>query len=165
MTFRAADIPPPTRTSVPPPSITGIDGAVGLEPTGTGSNTKQERKNAAYCARERQWRPSPPACVHCARRGLLGPARRRTVFILQTCHCHRSFSPRPRVFFSLSLSRLIDTPTPPHAAETQRYVTRRCVVLKALDCLALRVFFCWAPHLSVGVFSPPVLKIEESERS
>lgn len=106
------------------------------------------------------WRQCEPslACVHCAR-GFLGSClswgRERSSFslleLLQTCHCHCFFSPRPNVFLSLWADWY------PSAAETQRYVTQHTVWFwKALTVSA--VFFRSVPHLPVS-FLPPLLKI------
>lgn len=91
-------------------------------------------KNAAYCAsasRPETMRAFIGLCPLCL--GLLGPRlggrRERSSFslsrLLQTCHCHRFFTPRPDVFLSLGADWYPAALC--HSA--------RCVVLKALDCL------------------------------
>lgn len=108
---------PPTQTNTQPPSITEIDGAVGLcGRCETGLNTKQGCKNAAYCPREsrsrRQCEPSFGLCQLCLRFLQLKEVKG----LHSAGHCHRV-----HVFLSLSLSRMIDSPL------LQRYVTRHTV--------------------------------------
>lgn len=136
----------PTQTNIQPPSITEIDGAVGLEPMGTGSNTKQEYKNAAYCLCERRlktMRAFIGLCPLCL--GFLGPClgwRRKKVFFQPA----GASSNLPLSMFSF-LSRLIDTPL----------MQRRSIMSLSTLCgfesprlLALPFSFCLEPHLSVS---------------
>lgn len=97
-------------------SISQTDAVVGLGPMGTGQNTKQEYKNAAYCLCVRQLAHNASlhlACFHCAW-DFLGPVSAEEQKGLHSA-CQGFFRPAIVVASRLSvavfsfLSRMIDT--------------------------------------------------------